>query len=348
VLLKSKMQELESLEGQLAEYKESGATEGETEEYLVEQVIPSPPASAINTSVRPSLSDRYTLSTFPKRLNTHSSVQIAELKAEIAGIEEENAAKRIQLMEENDSARARGRGWREEEEEEVELSFDDSSVKRYECESVRLRVAMADLSKGVGGLAPIEDATYVDGNLKRIYSISFRPCGKLVAAAGHGGMAGIFGIGHGGGGAGGEDVLLSWKAHQGWIGDIQFVSQQKEDASSNLVLSTSNDKMVVLWDINTAASAGRQVIPKKVASASWHSSGVFSMHEVGGSIVTGSKDGAVVVAKVCSIARAFARSLACSLALSLARARLQAVVVSPSECVSCVCLSESKCVFVLL
>lgn len=44
VLLKSKMQELESLEGQLAEYKESGATEGETEEYLVEQVSLSPPA----------------------------------------------------------------------------------------------------------------------------------------------------------------------------------------------------------------------------------------------------------------------------------------------------------------
>lgn len=197
------------------------------------------------------------LSLFPKLLIAHSHVQIAELKAEIAGIEEENAAKRAKLTEENESVRARGRGWREEEEEEVELSFDDSSVKRYECESVRRRVDMADLSKGVRGLAPIEDATYVDGNLKKIYSISFRPCGKLVAAAGHGGMAGIFGIGHGG--AGGEDVLLSWKAHQGWIGDIQFGSQQKEDASSNLVLSTSNDKMVILWDINTAASAGRQV-----------------------------------------------------------------------------------------
>ena len=75
-------------------------------------------------------------------------------------------------------------------------------------------MAQADLSKGVRGLAPLEDATYHDSNLKRIYSISFRPCGKLVAAAGHGGMASIFGIGSSGSGAESDDVLLSWKAHQ--------------------------------------------------------------------------------------------------------------------------------------
>ena len=37
-------------------------------------------------------------------------------------------------------------------------------------------------------------------------------------------MAGIFGIGAGGAGGSGsavDDVLLSWKAHNGWIGDIQ-------------------------------------------------------------------------------------------------------------------------------
>jgi hypothetical protein len=36
-------------------------------------------------------------------------------------------------------------------------------------------------------------------------------------------MAGIFGIGAGsaGGSSALDDVLLSWKAHAGWIGDIQ-------------------------------------------------------------------------------------------------------------------------------
>ncbi len=35
-----------------------------------------------------------------------------------------------------------------------------------------------------------------------------------------------------------------------------------------------------------------------MASEAWHASGVFSMHEVGGRIVTGSKDGCVAVAQV--------------------------------------------------
>jgi WD40 repeat protein len=257
VELKSKNQELESLEEQLQQLQETGDSEGGTEKYFMEQ--------------------------------------ISLIKADIARIEEENAAKRAKLLE--DSSRARARSWAEEEEAaEVELNYDDSSVKRYECESVRLRVPQADLTKGVQGIAPIEGATYHDTNLKKIYSISFRPCGKLVAAAGHGGIAGIFGIGSSEG-SDGENVLLSWKAHQGWIGDVQFVSQQQAESASNLILSTSNDKTVVLWDINTAASAGRQVVPKRVATETWHSSGVFSMHEIGGRIATGSKDGNVVVAQ---------------------------------------------------
>ena len=85
-------------------------------------------------------------------------------------------------------------------------------------------MAQADLSKGVRGLAPLEDATYHDSNLKRIYSISFHPCGKLVAAAGHGGMASIFGIGRSGSGGEGDDLLLSWKAHQVFLVYIMRVS----------------------------------------------------------------------------------------------------------------------------
>ena len=253
--LKGKMLELESLEEQLAAYRHAGETEDETEELLVQQ--------------------------------------ITQLKEDVARLETENAAKRAKLLEENESARKQGLLGADEVEEEEELHYDDSSVKRYDCEAVRLRVSHADLSNGVSGLAEIEDAAYVDSNLKRIYSISFRPCGKLVAAAGHGGMAGIFGIGNTAGGDG-EDVLLSWKAHNGWIGDIQFVSHQKDNQASNLVLSASNDKTVVLWDINTATQKkGGKVVPKNLASGAWHGQGVFSLHEVAGCICTGSKDGSV-------------------------------------------------------
>ena len=83
---------------------------------------------------------------------------------------------------EQEGARARGRGGEDDEWPEIELNYDDSSVKRYECEAVRMRVKQADLSRGVRELAPIEGASYFDNNLKKIYSMSFRPCGKLVAA----------------------------------------------------------------------------------------------------------------------------------------------------------------------
>lgn len=56
-------------------------------------------------------------------------------------------------------------------------------------------------------------------------------------------------------------------AAQGWIGDIQFVSQQNEDSTKNLLLSVSNDATVVLWDINTAAHLKHKNIPKKVRTA---------------------------------------------------------------------------------
>jgi hypothetical protein len=190
--IKAKMMELESLEEQMAAFNEAGEAGGKTDEddLMLEQI----------------------------------QQQCQELKEEIARLQEESAAKRAKIEQDSSSARARV-GSREEEEEEsmAELHYDDSSVKRYECKAVRLRVKQGDLTRGVQGLAAIQGADYTDTNLKRIYSISFRPCGKLVAAAGHGGMAGVFGIGKGGGGKTsdedeevreGEEVLLSWKAHQ--------------------------------------------------------------------------------------------------------------------------------------
>ena len=65
-----------------------------------------------------------------------------------------------------------------------------------------------------------------------------------------------------------------------------------------------------------------------MASEAWHASGVFSMHEVGGRIVTGSKDGCVAVAQVlCTLCM-----LVCVCVCVCARARM--------------CMCESVCVCV--
>ena len=77
-------------------------------------------------------------------------MQVEELQGEIARLEEENAAKRAKMSEESARARGRGDGGAAGEDEPMEeLTYDDSSVKRYECEAVRLCVKQADLSRGV-------------------------------------------------------------------------------------------------------------------------------------------------------------------------------------------------------
>ena len=159
---------------------------------------------------------------------------------------------------------------------------------RYTCKTVSTRAAKQDLSEGIGGIAPIENAVgslassqptltlpsqvYNDSNMKRIYTMSFRKGGALLAAAGHGGYAGIFGVGglhfshlhvqaltcrlSRTGKECGDSSLISWRAHSGWIGEIQahsapernclmvlqFLSYQQED--QNLLLTASNDKAV--------------------------------------------------------------------------------------------------------
>lgn len=82
-------------------------------------------------------------------------------------------------------------------------------------------------------------------------------------------------------------------------------------ADSTLLLSSSNDRTVTLWDINRqqeqapgpkkgVPQADPQGAPKVVhrSVCPWHTQGVFGMHQAGGLVATASKDRSVGVLRV--------------------------------------------------
>ncbi|CAK9862266.1 unnamed protein product [Sphagnum jensenii] len=104
------------------------------------------------------------------------------------------------------------------------------------------------------------------------------------------------------------EPLLSWKGSSGWISQVHFLSQQPQGAT--LLLSSSNDGSIVIWDLNKQQAtpkvhngrAGRALqvgMPRIVTERqSLHSNGIFAMHELDGQIVTGSKDCSVALSVV--------------------------------------------------
>jgi hypothetical protein len=66
--------------------------------------------------------------------------------------------------------------------------------------------------------------------------MAFRDGGNLLAAGGADGYAAVYGIGSRGDDEDEErEALLSWRAHKGWIGDLQFLSLQ--DAAKNMMIT---------------------------------------------------------------------------------------------------------------
>jgi WD40 repeat protein len=126
-----------------------------------------------------------------------------------------------------------------------------------------------------------------DGNLSRTYSMQISRDNSLLAAAGHGGRVSLFGI-HPQNAQ--EKPLLSWKGHQGWVAGVAFAGADAaadSQTSQRLLLTASNDKTVVLWDVNKAASG----TPKAVTRTDrLHASGIFSLDLVGTHVLTAGKD----------------------------------------------------------
>ena len=179
----------------------------------------------------------------------------------------------------------------------AEIDYDDSSVVRYTCD------AAEDDGSGAAGSAEAEPATggrivgfrrratggpdgLYDSDLSRTYSMQISRDNRLLAAAGHGGRVSLFGIdSHNAQ----EDPLLSWKAHKGWVAGVAFVdtADPASPSSQRLLLTASNDKTVVLWDVNKTASG----MPKAVTRTDrLHASGIFSLDLAGTSVLTAGKD----------------------------------------------------------
>lgn len=198
-----------------------------------------------------------------------------------------------------------------EKHQEAELlHYDDSSVKRYVLEVLQAATAPAPgvcashhVGRSIRGFHRLP-GLLVDAALSRAYSVDWRP--GLVVAGGKDGHVSVWGSqalegGRGAGsGDGGDDTeiepLLSQKLHKGWISDVQFCS-----ASADVrLLTAGNDGSVACWDVTKSAAQGRKEVTRCLASTKeLHAgSGIFSMHEAGGQLLTGSKACSVAMAAV--------------------------------------------------
>jgi hypothetical protein len=201
----------------------------------------------------------------------------------------------------------------DDDEEEAPLSYvDDASVRRYACAASAPGArpflaggasasASASASSPPSSFAHVAALSFADPALTRVYAIDARA--GLLAAAGHGGRAALWGI------PCGEDEaeeeadadaeeeaprapLLSWRAHAGWVSGAALLSH-----AGATLLTTGNDGALCLWDV-TQQHAGA---PRRVATSSvLHRGGIWSLHvplENGAdttTIWTASKDGSVV------------------------------------------------------
>ncbi|GAQ92367.1 hypothetical protein KFL_009950020 [Klebsormidium nitens] len=210
---------------------------------------------------------------------------------------------------------------RVEPEEELEpLHYDDSSVRKYTCRTQWEGATEKCSDLGVQAFDSLQPTgvSYCDPLMTRVYALVAREgCGgRLLAAGGHAGRLAVFGLreaaelaasdcarvdtrgdgdmetAHGAA----EEPLLAWKGGNGWISAVQFLTRQQQEGAT-LLLTSSNDRSVVLWDIDkTSNSTGT---PRIVAeTSSIHNNGIFGMHELGGKIATASKDKTVGITVV--------------------------------------------------
>eukprot|EP00850_Spirogloea_muscicola_P012427 SM000080S22942 [mRNA] locus=s80:214004:216926:- [translate_table: standard] len=196
-------------------------------------------------------------------------------------------------------------GWKKEDDPALSISHIESSVWKYICKEVTdpgppyvtngPEIQACVRAYSLGG------SHFQDPALTKIYTMSQSASkSSLLAAGGHNGRISIFGVANAGSSSqscrGLEDScssmgdsLLSWKAGSGWISHVQFLSSDTQD-NTTLLLSSSNDCSVVLWDINKDSGA-KESLPMKVASTiTLHAQGIFGMHARGLKILTSSKD----------------------------------------------------------
>jgi hypothetical protein len=137
---------------------------------------------------------------------------------------------------------------------------------------------------------------FSDSQLSKIYSMHFNASNgtpDLLAAGGHGGRVSIYGLAckkDASTATNYNDPILSWKAHSGWISGVQFYggAASNNNTKSQLLLTSGNDKGVVLWDLSQQEASTKE--PKKRATNyALHTSGIFHLHEMNSYLITCSK-----------------------------------------------------------
>ncbi|KAL3698034.1 hypothetical protein R1sor_012110 [Riccia sorocarpa] len=167
-----------------------------------------------------------------------------------------------------------------------------------------------------------EDGPWFDPNLARIYTMDIAPvsgCSQkkgLLAAGGSQGRLAVFAVCDNDvasssskdaqSAAVSKTPLLSWTVDSSWVSQVIFLSNQFQE-DGTLLLSSSNDGRVVLWDINKqrirSGTRGlspltREGTPVVVCETfSLHSSGIFGMHESAGKIAT-SSEGSLAISTI--------------------------------------------------
>ena len=137
------------------------------------------------------------------------------------------------------------------------------------------------------GYKEANEKKLVDQSIKKgYYSIDEGRNYGLIAAAGDGGIVSIF--------SSASDLLLSYKAHQGWCANAQFVNNR------NTVLATAGgmDGTLALWNI-ASVEVKKQTPTLQTRNTDMHEAGVFSLNVFNeNSIFTASKDRSVCSSRI--------------------------------------------------
>lgn len=199
--------------------------------------------------------------------------------------------------------------------EDKDLTYDDSSVLRYVIDALDdSNIADDDdddTSNDYSGaicssMAPnhlIPKKEILLENLSAVYSMQYHPLYKsILLTAGKNGIVEVVSVGDKKKG-GGDDVLMSFKAHKRWISTAKFIATSTSCGNKLNVVTASDDSTIKIWDISsTAISATLSYAkPKQQQTANnIHEKGIFSLDYSPNSnaLLTGSKDKSVALSRI--------------------------------------------------